>query len=136
MPKPAVSGYPKDFDQWNRLKKALDRRERYPFASPGEIWWCALGLNVGIEINGKHEHFERPVVILRAYNTEMLKAVPLTTRPKRGKFYFEVKAEGIESYAVLTQGRVISARRLLRKVGKLDSEQLEMMKGAMRPLEL
>lgn len=30
--------------------------------SEGQIWWAALGKNVGVEINGKNKDFSRPVV--------------------------------------------------------------------------
>ena len=28
---------------------------RLPAIKEGEIWWCAMGENIGVEINGKNE---------------------------------------------------------------------------------
>ena len=127
----------KDFDAWNRMKQRLDGRERFPFASPREIWWCALGINVGVELNGKHEQFERPIVVIRAYNAEMLKVVPLSTRsPREDRFHLAIVSSSADStYAVLSQARVISARRLLRKVGKVTVEELRTLKRRLHDLD-
>jgi len=35
------------------------------FFLEGEVWWTALGVNIGHEIDGKNEFCERPVVILK-----------------------------------------------------------------------
>lgn len=57
---------PKDFDKWSRNKKLL---EEHAYAQLSfherEIWWCSLGLNLGDEQDGKHQDFERPVLVLR-----------------------------------------------------------------------
>lgn len=126
--------YKKDFDKWNILKKNLEKRSSFPFVSTKEIWWCALGVNIGIEIDGKNENFERPVLIIKAYNTEMIKIIPLTTSTRDNKYYFKIKKitfEGKMSYAVLSQVRTISAKRLLRKIGgkilKEDFNKIKIM---------
>ena len=49
----------KDFDRWNKLKKAInasDESERVYFHE-GDIWWAHLGVNVDFEIDGKHKQF-------------------------------------------------------------------------------
>jgi len=28
-----------------------------------EVWWASIGANIGFEQNGKHDSYERPVVI-------------------------------------------------------------------------
>ncbi len=53
----------KNFDQWNTEKKNIHNRKNDVFAYPREIWWCALGINVGAEIDGKSDNFERPVLL-------------------------------------------------------------------------
>ncbi|MFH1170496.1 MAG: hypothetical protein V1704_02965 [Candidatus Vogelbacteria bacterium] len=46
----------KDFDQWNERKKGLHNRDRVPFYHEREIWWCALGVNIGSEQDGSKEY--------------------------------------------------------------------------------
>jgi len=44
----------KRFLEWIGLKEKLHGAiHKPPFFKEGEIWWCNLGENVGIEANGK-----------------------------------------------------------------------------------
>lgn len=124
---------PDNFDQWNFLKKQLHERKKFPFGRPREIWWCSVGTNIGVETNGKHDNFERPVLILRAYNAEMLKIVPLTTKIKTDKFHHKVSND-YESYAMISQIRVISGKRLLRKIGTISQVEFKNLKQALEKL--
>ena len=69
----------KAFDQWNIFKKWLDAKQAAGglFFHEREIWWCSLGMNVGVEIDGKNFRFERPVLIVRRFNNHMLWIAPL-----------------------------------------------------------
>ncbi len=115
----------KDFNAWNTEKKYLNTKLQGKYGHPGEIWWCSLGINIGVETNGKHNLFERPVIILKAYNTNSLLMLPLTSKEKRDAFHYRVSSEIGISYAKLTQVRVISTKRLLRKVGKITTTEFE-----------
>jgi hypothetical protein len=53
----------KDFDRWNKKKKTLHQTDFTDFVHEREVWWCALGANVGVEADGKHDNFERPVLV-------------------------------------------------------------------------
>ena len=55
----------KDFDNWNNIKKKLDKREKYPSFKEREIWWTNIGLNVGDEECGKGEKSVRPILIVK-----------------------------------------------------------------------
>ena len=37
------------------LQGDLYNTGRVPAIKEGEIWWCAMGENIGVEINGKNE---------------------------------------------------------------------------------
>jgi mRNA interferase MazF len=62
----------KDFDSWGQFKKKLDLSDRVFYVHPREVWWCSLGLNIGTEIDGKNENFERPVLVMNVYNKNTL----------------------------------------------------------------
>lgn len=111
----------KDFDQWNGKKKFLDGSpaRRGLFFYEREIWWCSLGLNVGIEADGKHEHFERPILILKKFNGDMIWALPLTSKQKSGPHFFQIENEQGTFWVSLTQIRTVSTKRLLRKINTL-----------------
>ncbi|MHB1769833.1 MAG: type II toxin-antitoxin system PemK/MazF family toxin [Minisyncoccota bacterium] len=88
-----------------------------------EVWWCALGVNIGFEQDGGQEDFERPVVVLKKFNLDACLIVPLTGRQKEGKYYFPVgRIEDREAVAVLSQVRFIDRKRLENKICTLKED--------------
>jgi mRNA interferase MazF len=102
------------FDFWNIIKKRLQFLPREPFFNEGEIWWCALGMNVGHEYNGKNQNFERPVLIILKINATTAWALPITTKIKDDASRLDLK--GVGSQIALQHLRFISSRRLLRRI--------------------
>ena len=124
--------YEKDFNGWIDLKKRLHGRADATYAHERDVWWCALGANVGSEIDGKNDNFERPVLILRAYNKDMLLIVPMTGKERHEAFYRRVLVGSTANWIALTQIRVISNKRLLRKVGILAEDQYLLVKKSLQ----
>ncbi len=122
----------KDFSKWNREKKRIHCRVNEVYAHPREVWWCALGVNVGAETDGKNENFERPMLVLRVYNKETLLVLPITSKKKVDAFHCAVRVEFGTVWIKLTQARVISNRRLIRKVGVLSLVEFEKVKNSFR----
>ena len=90
-----------------------------------ELWWCAIGENVGIEINGKGEMFARPVVIYHKFSRYGFLAIPLTTKDHTDRFpdwYIDFLFRGKRQFAALHQIERLSVFRLYRKIGELDDE--------------
>lgn len=117
----------KDFDKWNKEKKVVDKKatNRDLFFYPREIWWCSTGLNIGVEADGKNENFERPVLIIKKFNADMIWVLPLTTKEKQNKYYYKLKHEDIKSWVILSQIKTISTKRLLRKTGSISESDFE-----------
>lgn len=112
----------KDFRTWNNKKEGVDKKEARVFFHEREIWFCHLGTNVGFEQDGKGENFGRPVIVFRKFNKEVFWGVPLTTREKGGKFYLSIDmGDGEPRKAILSQLRLLDAKRLYQKVGMIDS---------------
>jgi len=105
-----------------------DRGELY-FAER-EIWWASLGENVGSEANGKNFHFERPIIVLRKFSSDMLLAVPTTTKLKDGSWFHRFSFDGKERRAVMAQIRTLSSRRLIRKMGNMTTEDFIALRDA------
>jgi mRNA interferase MazF len=124
----------KDFDSWNKEKKQVNDKDLgYDFFyHVREVWWCALGLNVGVETDGKHRNFERPVLVIRKFNKEQFWGVPLTSNEKTGEFYQKIKHEGNTSWAVLSQIKVLSTKRLLRKIGRISEDEFQTIRARLR----
>lgn len=130
------------FNKWNEFKKNLQKSERSVYAYPREVWWCSLGINLGSETNGKNENFERPVLVVRVYNKEMMLVIPLTSREKQDKFHFSIPVRSVDSitgieetknaYVKLTQARVISSKRLARKIDTIPEEFFDGVREALK----
>lgn len=115
----------KEFDRWNSLKKKVHKRLDNVRFHEREIWWCALGVNVGSEQDGVNETFDRPVVIVKNFNGRVLWVVPLsrTYRP-HSPYYFPLwKDDNGRSVALVSQLRLVSSRRLIRKIGMINRDQ-------------
>lgn len=120
----------KDFFSWHALKTDIERDKTSPLFREREIWWCSLGLNVGIEEDGKHELFQRPILVFRKFNKEMLWALPMTSKKKEGKFYHSFDFHEQERTALLSQIRTISAKRLIRRLGKMNEQDFFLLQQA------
>ena len=117
----------KDFDAWNGLKKGLhhDRVCERRFHDR-EIWWCSIGVNVGTETDGKHDHFLRPVLILKRYNDDMALVAPLTRSCKIGRFYHILSVASVrDSRVVLSQLRTISSKRLRVRMARVPEKEFQ-----------
>lgn len=119
----------KDFDKWNEKKKRIHTIPHMPFFHEREIWFCYIGVNVGFEQDGG-EDFLRPVLIVRKFNNEIFWGIPLTKSKKKKiskdneRYYHPfIFVEGITSLAILSQIRLIDARRLGRRIGGLSEEE-------------
>ena len=117
----------KDFDLWNREKKIVDAKvlNRRLFFYAREIWWCSAGLNIGVEADGKNDNFERPMLVIKKFNADMVWALPLTTKEKQSKFHYKLEHDTIKSWVVLTQIKTISTKRLLRKIGSISEADFQ-----------
>jgi mRNA interferase MazF len=110
----------KDFDIWNIQKKKTDQEVNPVMFYEREVWWCIVGTNIGVEIDGKHELFLRPVIVIRKFNKNMALIIPTTTQEKSNKYYFEVSGEDGKKYlACLSQIKSVSTKRLFRKIGTI-----------------
>ena len=120
----------KDFDVWNEIKKKVDEKEidRDFFFLEREIWWCTLGLNVGIEADGKHESFERPVLIIKKFNSFMIWIIPLTGKPYGDKYHVKVHHGSGISWACVSQMKTISTKRLMRKIWTINQTEFDQIR--------
>ena len=106
------------------------------FFNEREIWFCYLGENVGFEQDGRGAEFLRPVVVLKKFNHEVCWAVPLTRTKKRNKYYFSFSFQKEEdtSVAILSQMRLVDAKRLKYKLGDMNRADFETLKSKIRQL--
>jgi mRNA interferase MazF len=124
----------KRFLEWIGLKEKLHNGNYAPpLFKEGEIWWCAVGENVGIEINGKGRVFSRPVFVYKKLSREGFLGIPLSTKSKAGTWYVEVTFQEKISVANLAQVRVFSVSRMFDKIGALDEKDSGKIKKRISP---
>jgi mRNA interferase MazF len=120
----------KDFDAWGTSKKQIDCLSTSIYAHTREVWWCSLGLNIGVETDGKHAYFDRPVIVMKSYNKDSVLVLPLTSKRKEDSFHFEIRVSGHINWAKLSQARVISTKRMQRKIGTVGESDFNELKAA------
>lgn len=124
------------FDDWIEVKKELHRSNRVQAMKEGEIWWCAVGENVGVEINGKSSTFARPMLIFRKLSRFGFLGIPLTSKPHTGSWYAGFRFQGRDQVAVLSQIRVVSVSRLYTRMGNIDDTDKVTISKAFKKLYL
>jgi len=108
--------YIKQFKIWSGYAELLDEKEFDNFFYEREVWWCALGVNIGSEQDGARETFERPVLIIKKIRKDLALIAPLTTKVAEYPYRIKTWCTGIESQIILDQIKIISSKRLLRKM--------------------
>lgn len=127
----------KDFKKWHTKKELLHNEKDISnlFFKEREVWWVALGANIGFEQDGKGEEFRRPVLILKKFNQFVLLVVPLTTKIKNNKYYFPINIrDGTERMAIISQIRLIDTKRLIDKLARIDDDSFTKIKNAIKAM--
>ena len=126
----------KDFKKWHDEKSTIHEKRPYVFFQEREVWFCSLGVNVGYEQDGSGAEFLRPIVVLKKFNTEILFAVPLTKGKKKERpFYFALSFRPrVRSTAILSQLRLLDAKRLRYKAGTVSEDVFKKLKAKIRQL--
>lgn len=127
----------KDFQSWHDLKNIIHHKntDTQIFFHEREIWWCHIGMNIGVEQDGKGKTFSRPILIFKKFNRTMFWAIPLSAQLKNSPYYLEyTDDEMIKRSAIIAQLRLISSRRLINKIGHMHKTEFEKIKKAIRNL--
>lgn len=122
-------------DEWNEIKKSTEQINDKLYFKERDIFWARLGQNIGFEQNGKGEEFTRPVVILKKYTKDMFLAIPLSTTSRDGTFFYQFSFLPNEiSTALLVQNRLLSSKRLVKKLGKISEKDFQELKEKFKKL--
>lgn len=126
----------KEYRVWHGKKQFLHNDKERPFFHDREIRVCHMGENVGFEQDGRGEEFLRPIIVLKKFNNEILWAIPLTkVKRKRRPYFFVFSFRSKEkSTALLSQIRLIDAKRLKYKIGYLSEDDFHLLKAKLKQL--
>jgi len=124
----------KNFKEWNNRKSKIHTDRSRVFFGEREIWFCYLGANIGFEQDGRGHDFLRPVLIVKKFNKEIFWAISLTKAKKNNQehyFKFIFKNQQL-SLAILSQLRIIDAKRLKYKTGVMSKKDFTALKTKIR----
>ena len=125
----------KDFDKWNEKKKIAHEKSYGKVYHPRDIWWCALGVNIGFEQDGKDPNFQRPVLIIKGLSRETCLVAPLTTSKHEHRYRIYIGCvTGQESSVTLSQIRVMDTKRLINKIAMLDRDTFEIIRKSTKDM--
>jgi mRNA interferase MazF len=126
--------YEKDFENWNKYKIKTNKLPKRPMFKERDVWWCSFGVNVGDEQDGKGSKFLRPVLILKKFNENISWAVPFSTQIKDNIYYHKFTFKGVEQCAVLSQLKLIDAKRFADKMGEVSIDDFKEIREKIRNL--
>ncbi len=125
----------KDYSDWHNLKTQIENDYDEKLFREREIWWCSLGSNIGYEQDGKNSKYERPILVIRKFNKGIFLGVPLTTKNKSDEFHFNFKLKNkLKSSVILSQIRLLSSKRLVRRIARLNENEFCKIKEKIKNL--
>ncbi|HFC76970.1 MAG TPA: hypothetical protein ENJ27_01955, partial [Candidatus Moranbacteria bacterium] len=63
------------------------------------------------------------VLILKKFNNRIFLALPLTSKEKNNKFHHKLQTAKVASNIILSQIRLMSTKRLRRKIERIEQEE-------------
>jgi len=124
----------KDYEHWHKVKTEINNSHNPPTFKTREVWWCAVGSNVGDEMDGKSEFYTRPVLVVRKFNKNIFFGVPLTTQIKENPYYYKINFKDKTQCVMLSQFRLLDSKRLRSKLGKLSPEQFSSVREEIKKI--
>jgi mRNA-degrading endonuclease toxin of MazEF toxin-antitoxin module len=113
---------------WCKVTVVLWDKESAIAFKEGEVWWCAIGLNVGEEVYGKGTSFARPVLVFRKLTRNSFLGLPLTGSEKKGSWYVPLELPSRKSSIMLNQAKVIDKKRLRDKIVTVNVSDFRLIK--------
>lgn len=118
---------PQLFIEWNQRKTLLESQVKKHIVKKRQFWLFYVGVNVGNE-ESKSAPFVRPGLVVNNYlKWDLLLIAPLTSKYNENLNDLYMKIDGTEywldkdSYVIMNQFKVISKKRLIRKLNDKDN---------------
>ena len=125
---------PKQFDDWNTLKKKLQETKRDVRFKEGDIWWVSIGQNIKSESYWKGENYRRPIVVLRKLSKDTCICIPLSSQKKTGTWFCEYRNQWQDATALLYQIKMIHTNRFQRRIWYMDDSDFLNIKKRLKNL--
>jgi PemK-like, MazF-like toxin of type II toxin-antitoxin system len=112
----------KNFLDWFKLKPKLEQIEPRLAFREREIWYVYFGTNIGFELDGKSD-FLRPCLIIKKISKQTFYAIPLTSKPKTGSWYYPSFVQNKEGRYIFSQMKLVDAKRLKYFVETINEDE-------------
>jgi len=113
------------FSKWCSLKEKLENRKKLPYFKNREIWWAYPGKNIAYEEDGKGDNFTRPILIFHKFNKNLLLAIPQSKQIKKHPYIWVYDHTDEKRALLILQMRVISSKRLIKKMATLPRDKFD-----------
>lgn len=124
-----------EYDGWHVQKKMLAHKADRLLFKEMEIWWCAIGMNLGGEVYGKGNGFRRPVLVLKKLSENLCIVLPMSTKKKVGTWFTRVNFHNKQYTVCLYQIRVVDAhKRFYKKIATVNVEEFVHIKEKLKLL--
>ena len=90
---------------------------------------CHLRINIGFEIDGKHNEALRSVLVFKKLSRETAIIVPITSKLKNGSWFRPSSVKGVKGRYCLNQIRMIDAKRLKYLIERVDDRDFIKVKN-------
>jgi N-acylneuraminate cytidylyltransferase len=108
------------FDLWNNTKQTINDKDKVLKFRERDIFFMSVGQNIGYETYGKGTEYLRPVLVVRKFNNRTFMGVPLSSKLKDGKYYYEIEFKNRKNIALLSQLRSFDMKRAKYFVSELS----------------
>ncbi len=116
------------FDKLCEVKKELNKKKKRLKFKSRDIFFMSIGQNIGYEQYGKGSEFLRPVLVLKKLSKETFLGIPLTSKTKKGSYYFTFKHKSKISTAMFNQTRVFDIKRVKFFYGSIATDTFKKLR--------
>ncbi len=120
--------FPNRFDKWSNIKQLIDNKNYLFNFNERDIYFVSMGKNIGYEVYGKGDEFLRPVIVFKKFNNNSFLAIPLSSKEKKGYYYFPVHFKNRTNTALISQIKIIDAKRIKYKLATLGRGEFKKLK--------
>ena len=120
---------PDNFENWNLEKQQIEKIKNLRTFREWEIWYISMWKNIWYEQNWKGSDFLRPILIIKKFNKNIFYWIPLTSKIKNNKFYFQFESNKWKiNYAILSQMRLFDSKRLISNIWTIKYKDIKELK--------
>jgi len=105
--------------EWNVVHARIEINTNSQFPQRGQIWWANLGQNIGVEMNGKNNNFERPVLVIKNLNADSVFVAPITSTISDRNHLIKFDLNTNKMSVNIFQLRTLSTKRFTKKISDI-----------------